>query len=109
MYRLFVIAKNNIKKQKGDMLTFFILTFIAAYLIFDSLAALFGMGGVLDKRFDEVNGAHFRLFSFSSEDERECIEKAVRDHKYMIDFESTHCLDIQSAEHKNGKDTEYGQ
>ena len=26
MYKLFFIAKNNMKKQKGDMITFFILT-----------------------------------------------------------------------------------
>ena len=39
MYKLFFIAKNNMKKQKGDMITFFILTFIAALLIFDCASA----------------------------------------------------------------------
>ena len=62
MYKLFVIAKNNMKKQKGDMITFLILTFIAAFLIFDSLSAVFGLGKVLDDRFDKIHGAHVMLF-----------------------------------------------
>ena len=87
MYRLFVIAKNNIKKQKGDMITFFILTFLAAFLIFDAGSAMLGLSKVMDSRFEETDGAHFVLYSHDTEEERECIEKAVRDHKYIIDFE----------------------
>ncbi|MBQ8950822.1 MAG: ABC transporter permease [Eubacterium sp.] len=108
MYKLFVIAKNNMKKQKGDMITFFILTFIAAFLIFDAGSAIMGLSKVLDSRFEETNGAHFVLFSHDSPEELECIEKAVRDHKYMKDFESTPCI-MMTVEHKNGKDKDYGQ
>ena len=108
MYRLFVIAKNNIKKQKGDMITFFILTFLAAFLIFDAGSAMLGLSKVMDSRFEETDGAHFVLYSHDTEEERECIEKAVRDHKYIIDFESTPCI-MMTVEHKNGKDTDYGQ
>ena len=50
MYKLFFIAKNNMKKQKGDMITFLILSFIAAILIFDCASALLGMGHVLEDR-----------------------------------------------------------
>ena len=108
MYKLFVIAKNNIKKQKGDMITFFILTFLAAFLIFDALSAVLGMGKVLDSRFEEIGGAHFVLFCHDTEEERECIKKAIEGHKYIVDFESTPCI-ITTAEHKNAKAEEYGQ
>ena len=33
MNRLFFIAGNNTKKQKGDMITFFLLTLVAAFLL----------------------------------------------------------------------------
>ena len=48
VYRLFFIAKNNIKKQKGDMFTFFILTLIASALIFISASFLVGTDKVVD-------------------------------------------------------------
>ena len=57
MYKIFFIAKNNIKRQKGDMITFLILTCLSAILIFDCLSALLGLGKVLDDKFSEVNGA----------------------------------------------------
>ena len=58
MYKLFFIAKNNMKKQKGDMITFFILTFIAAFLmwLFSDIvlgrvmvSVLGGMGALVQK------------------------------------------------------------
>lgn len=108
MYRLFMIAKNNIKKQRGDMITLFLLTMIAAFLIFDAGSAILGLGKVYDSRFEESDGAHFILYSHASEEELECIEKAVRGHRYIIDFESTPCL-MMNVDHKNAKDENYGQ
>ena len=70
MYKLFKIAKDNIKKQKGDMITFFILTFISAFMIFDSASAILGIGNVLDECFQDINGAHVMLFSGDTEDEK---------------------------------------
>ena len=57
MYKLFFIARNNIKKQKGDMITFFILTLFAAFLIFDAASAILGTRNVLDDSFAAHNGA----------------------------------------------------
>ena len=62
MYKLFMIAKNNMKKQKGDMITFFILTLLSSFLIFNCLATLNGMGRVMDDRFDKINGSHAIVF-----------------------------------------------
>ena len=61
MYKIFFLAKNNIKRQKGDMITFLILTFLSAFLIFDCLCALTQMQGVLDETFRKVNGPHIYL------------------------------------------------
>ena len=63
MNRLLMIAGNNIKRQKGDMITFMLLMFLSAFLIFDCASALLGMGKVVDDRFESINGAHVILYS----------------------------------------------
>ena len=55
MNRLFFIAGNNAKKQKGDMMTFFILTLLASALIFISASFLIGTGKVVDTNMKRIN------------------------------------------------------
>ena len=57
MYRYFFIAKNNMKKQKGDMITFFIMTFLSAFMIFVCLNLLTGTFRVIDTNKEAINGA----------------------------------------------------
>ncbi len=108
MYKLFFIAKNNMKKQKGDMITFFILTLISAFLIFDCASAIMGVGKVLDERFDSVKGADVILINGDTDEEKECAEKAFRDNENIRDYESTPMINF-SADYKNKKDDEYSQ
>ena len=108
MYKLFFIAKNNMKKQKGDMITFFILTFIAAFLMLDCASALLGIGKILDERFDQVNGAHVLLINGDTDAETECAEKAFEKNEYIIDYEQTPILK-GNFDHRNKKDDEYSQ
>ena len=77
MYKLFVIAKNNIKKQKSDMITFFILTLLASFLIFDCISAITGISKILDKKFDEINGAHVMLFTNDTVAEKNAARQAI--------------------------------
>ena len=51
------MAKNNIRKQKGDMMTFFILTLISSALIFISASFLVGTGRVVDTNMKKINAA----------------------------------------------------
>ena len=108
MYKLFVIAKNNMKKQKGDMITFLILTFIAAFLIFDSLSAVFGLGKVLDDRFDKINGAHILLFVNDTEIGNKAAEEVFEENKHIVEYESTPMVSM-SVSYKNKKDDEFGE
>ena len=57
MFRYLFIAKNNIKKQKKDMITFLLMTLTASFLIFISLSFLFGTSKVLDTVYEKINGA----------------------------------------------------
>ena len=67
MYRYYFMAKNNIKKQKGDMFTFFILTFIASALIFISASFLVGTGKVIDTNMKEINAADILILMSADE------------------------------------------
>lgn len=106
MYKLYFIAKNNMKRQKGDMITFFILTFIAAFLIFNCASTLLGMGNVMDERFEEINGAHELLFTGDTDAENECAKKAFEDNEHIIDYEATPCLGLY-AEYRNKDDDDW--
>ena len=66
MYRFFFIAKNNMKKQKKDMITFFIMTFISAVLIYLSITMLIGSDRVLNDLDKKINAADVFVFFHGS-------------------------------------------
>ena len=103
MYKLFVIAKNNMKKQKGDMITFLILTFLSAFLIFDCAAAITGIGHVLDDKFEEIHGAHIFLYCGDSDEETAAAEKAFKDNKEITEYEQTPALRLNAKYRKKGE------
>ncbi|MBO4863766.1 MAG: ABC transporter permease [Eubacterium sp.] len=108
MYKLYFIAKNNMKKQKGDMITFFILTFMATFLIFECLSTILGMGRIFDERYDEVNGVDIMLLTGDSEEENECAEKAFKDDEHITGYERTDNYSMQGEYRKKG-DEDYSQ
>ena len=108
MYKLFFIAKNNMKKQKGDMITFFILTFLAAFLIFDCVSAISGAGKVLDERFKDINGAHVLLITGDRDEEKECARKAFSKNEHVKDYEETP-VSVFVCDYKNKNEDEFSQ
>lgn len=106
MYKLFFIARNNMKKQKGDMITFFVLTLFAAFLIFDAASAILGVSNVLQDRFDETNGPHVILITGTSEEEAACAREAIAGDPHVNDFESTPVL-YTNFRYRNAKDAEW--
>jgi len=108
MYKLFFIARNNIKKQKGDMITFLLFTMLATYLVFQCMSALLGLGRILDRRFEEINGAHIIAFSGDTPEEREAWTKAFTEHPDIVDFETVPATNVY-AEYRNTKDTEFNE
>ena len=106
MYKIFFLAKNNIKRQKGDMITFLILTFLSAFLIFDCLCALTQMQGVLDETFRKVNGPHIYLNVIDNEKATQAADRALRENAYIKDYEHTPIARL-NAEFGNPKDGDY--
>lgn len=103
MYKLFKIAKDNMKKQKGDMITFLVLTFLSAFLFFDCASAMTGMGKVMETTFDDINGAHVILICGESDEETEAAEKVFDDNDKIIDYERTPFSMITCQYRKKGE------
>ena len=109
MYKLLMIARNNIKRQKGDMITFFVLTLFAAFLIFDSASAILGVGRVLDDWYGKTNSPEVILITGDSAEERECIREAFTENTHIADFEATPALLARSWRYRNTKDVDWDE
>lgn len=106
MYKLFKIAKNNIKRQKGDMITFLILTFLSAFLIFNCASALSGLGRLLDESFKQVNGPEILFWNHDNEKAEYAAEKAFSEYPDFVKYEKTPVADL-NADYRNTKDDEF--
>ena len=109
MYKLLFIARNNMKKQKGDMITFFVLTFFAAFLIFDAASAILGIGNVLDDRFTETDSPHVIMITGDSAEERACVGQAFAENSHIAAYEETPVLFAEAWRYRNAKETEWDE
>ena len=106
MYKTFFIAKNNMKKQKGDMITFFILTFVAALLIFDCISAILGMGKVQDKCFEEINGPEVILCVADRDGLKDAADKTFRENSHLQGYEASPIVNAV-AKYRNTKNKDF--
>ena len=64
---ILLIAKDNIKKQKGNTFILFLLVALAVLMLYVGISVLSNMEQVIDKRNEAVNGADYLLFSASTQ------------------------------------------
>ena len=64
---ILLIAKDNIKKQKGNTFILFLLVALAVLMLYVGTSVLFNMNKVVENRHEAVNGADFLLFSESTQ------------------------------------------
>ena len=99
MSNIFMIAKNNMKKQKGDMITFLIMMFLTSFLLFDCVSLITGVKKVYEDKFEATNAPDIMLFIHRNEKGVECMEKALKENN-IEEFEMTPILYV-SADYKN--------
>ena len=87
MYRYFFIAKNNIKKQKGDMITFLVMTFLASFMIFTCLNLLTGTNRVLDTNKEKINGADIVFMKSDEEVSDFKVEEIMEGNDYLANYD----------------------
>ena len=105
MYRYYFMAKNNIRKQKGDMMTFFILTLIASALIFISASFLVGTGKVIDTNMKKINAADILILMSDDERAEAKMTEIVKGNENLSGFESTKYLSIYGKYRRKGAKT----
>ncbi|WP_026835029.1 ABC transporter permease [Eubacterium xylanophilum] len=108
MYRLLVIAKNNIKKQKGEMFVFALIVIISSFLIFSSSMILSGLGNVTGQLFDKINGAHILSFILDEKTEVEAMKNTLEKNKDIEDYESSRVI-VGSMNFKHGKESKWAE
>lgn len=90
MYRLFFIAKNNLKKKKGDVVVLAFLTMLAVTLLYMSITAVTNTGKVLDKVYEQTNGADFIFITPNKE--RETLTELISSQEEVSQWEVSPCL-----------------
>ena len=85
------------------MITFLLLTFLAALMIFDCISAMIGIGHILDAKFEEVNGADVMLYTYDNTAARRISEKAFEENEHIAEYEVTPQLDMVAKFRKKGE------
>ena len=104
MYRYFFIAKNNIKKQKGDMITFLVMTFLASFMIFTCLNLLTGTNRVLDTNKEKINGADIVFMKSDEEVSDFKVEEIMEGNDYLANLDVEKYLNLYGKYRKKGNE-----
>ncbi|MBO4845437.1 MAG: FtsX-like permease family protein [Lachnospiraceae bacterium] len=110
MYRYFFIAKNNMKKQKKDMITFFVMTFISAVLIYLSVTMLIGADRVLKDVDKKINGADIFVITYGGYDSDVNtfkLEDMMRSNKSIGKYETRDFSNASSAKYRHKGDKKW--
>ncbi|MCR5831890.1 MAG: ABC transporter permease [Lachnospiraceae bacterium] len=109
MYRYFFMAKNNIKKQKGDMVTFFVLTLVASALIFISASFLVGTGRVIDTNMKKIKAADVLILLSDDEAADFKLAEIIKGNPELTGYDSTKYLNAYPKYRRKGEKnwTEY--
>ncbi len=102
MYRYFFMAKSNIRKQKGDMITFFILTFLASALIYVSLTYMIGTGRVVDTAMQKIDAADILVMISDDRAAENKLAEIIRGNQDLEGYESTKYLSVGAKYRRKG-------
>ena len=104
MYRLFFIAKNNLKKKKSDVIVLMCLVTLATMLLYISMTVLSNTNNVVDKAYETYNTADYVYFAFGSSPEQ--YEEIFTSQEEVTEFESSFCLLNVDGDYRGEKDKE---
>ncbi len=98
MYPLFMIAKNNLKKKKGDVLVLFLLTVLAVLMLYSSISVLSGTGRVLDTAYEKHHTAD--LFYITNAKNWEKVEEIYTAQEEVAEYEKSECLYVLDTKYR---------
>ena len=104
MYRFFFIAKNNIRKQKSDMITFFVMILISAMMLFISFSFMVGISDVVDTVHAKMNGPDLLFVMGNDKVSMNKLSEIIESNPYIGDTEITESLKtLAKYGHKSDK------
>ena len=103
MYRYFFMAKNNIRKQKGDMITFFVLTLVASALIFISASFMVGTGRVVDTNMKNIIATDLLVMISDDERAEAKLAEIIKGNDDLTGYESTKYLNANAKYRRKGE------
>ena len=98
MYSLLFIAKNNLKKKKGDVLVLLFLIGLATFLLYTSISVLIGTGKVLDTAYENTNTADLMLMITMEHNAQ--LEELFKRQDEVTEYEYTECLLVSNAKYR---------
>lgn len=98
MYSLLFIAKNNLKKKKGDVAVLVLLITVSALLLYTSISILTGITKVVDTAYEQAHTADYLYVSDSSLKEK--IKKLLLEQNEVVEYEQNKVLSI-TGEYRN--------
>ncbi len=101
---IYLIARDNIKKKKGNALILFLLIALAVLLLYVGISVLSNMGKVIDSRNAVTNGADYFLFTFSPHTDE--IEEIINNQEETAYQESEKTIYASGVKFYNGKESE---
>lgn len=104
MYPLFFIAKNNMKRRKGEVCVIFFLMALAVMFLYTSGAVLTGTRRVVDDAYKKSHAADFLYVS--GVDRREEIERIFRDTGKVTELETSKCYFGLNGKYRKNTDDE---
>lgn len=102
MYRLYFIAKNNMKKKKSDVAVLIGLIALAVLILYISLSVLSRMGDVVDTAYEACNSADW--YMVNDAESVKGLEKIFEDRSEVESFEMTPALLAGGVEYRLSED-----
>lgn len=106
MKALFFIARQNMRKRKGDTIVFFFLITLATVLLYTSISVFAGLGTVLDQAYEKAHTADLLFMSNVAEDR---IKEIMTEQEEVEEYEASECLYFQMVEYRKEGETEKKQ
>ncbi len=101
---ILLIAKDNIKRQKGNAFIFFTLVAVAVLMLYVGISVLSNMDKVIDKRNTAVNGADYFLFSAS--EQKDEIERILAEKQEVTYLETEEGIWTTGTKYYSENETE---
>ncbi len=101
---IYLIARDNIKKKKGNAFILFLLIALAVLLLYVGISVLSNMGKVIDSRNAVTNGADYFLFTLSPDTDE--IEEIINNQEETAYQENEKTIYASGVKFYNGKESE---